>query len=60
MLTSAFDRGESEPEPESEDESLADESLDGDEPLEDESLDEAEEDSFSLRRPLAMEPWSFL
>lgn len=55
---SAFDRRESEPVPEPEDGSLADESLDGDEPLEDPSVDDAA--SFSLRRSLATEPWSVL
>lgn len=56
----AFDREESELELESEDEALDEESLDGDEPLEAESFEEDDAASFSLRRPWAMEPWSFL
>lgn len=55
---SALDRFESELEPESTDESLADESLDGSEPLAEESFDEAA--SFSLCRLWALAPWSFL
>ena len=63
---SAFDRLESEVEAESDDDEDDDddeesfeesfESFDADE----EPLDDVEEASFSLRRPLAMEPWSFL
>ena len=64
VLASALDRPESELELEleSDDESLDDEeSFDesfesDDEPLE----DDEEADSFSLRRPLALAPWSFL
>ena len=51
---SAFDRPESELEAASDDGD--DESFDADE----EPLDDAEEASFSLRRPWATEPWSFL
>ena len=58
---SAFDRLESELEAESDDEVSFDdeesfESFDDDE----EPLDDVEEASFSLRRPLALAPWSFL
>lgn len=53
---SAFDRLGSEVEAESDDDDESFESFDADE----EPLDDVEEASFSLRRPLAMEPWSFL
>lgn len=64
MLASAFARPPFELELEDEsllddslaDESLLDDSLEVDEP--DESLEES--DSRSLRRPLALAPWSFL
>ena len=57
VLASALERLESElEEPESDD----DESLDDDESeSDDEPLDD-DADSFSLRRPLALAPWSFL
>ena len=58
VLASALERAESELEELESDE----ESLDDDESFEsdDEPLEDDEADSFSLRRPLALAPWSFL
>ena len=58
---SAFDRPESELEAESDDEvSFDDEESFESCDAEEEPLDDVEESSFSLRRPLALAPWSFL
>ena len=58
-LASAFDRLESDFEAESDDDEESFESFESFD-ADDEPLDDVEEASFSLRRPLAMEPWSFL